>query len=697
MANLYTSSPLGLIDDINIIYQENNNKLETLFSSFKDGQNKHFLRRSSKSFRGILSQSPHSDEIYDISTTNIIEKLKGIPHLQLRYGDFAYLQDYGVYPNNRLIVARRFRNGIKDDLYAENGNNIGAPLATVIGYIKESDDFLDFSFSEQWVDAETSFKEIFNDVGKDFRLDKVNIKLGDELEKGLSIVPLPGSTELIQRRLMAALGIITDNGEEVEYKNGEFVNKTTQLKAQVPAIPIGDPNLIKEAQQRKTGSDSGLKGKFSVTLKVKYEQKFLNGNDPTLVYADILHNLLSMGTSRSTFYLGKNTDAANDLSKFFNDLYKDPIGKIGKILDIIVDSLESAKKTLSKLVQDVKDAAKSAAEGDTSKAKDLATNLAEGILSELVKISDEVKNFLKNKYRIRILGVINSLTGAPSTPWHVTIGNPLRPIFCSGDMLCSNVKVTLGPQLSFNDLPTFIEADISFISARNLGSQEIFAKLNAGGIRTTEGTNSLEDYDYSISISEDFWSTSLGQTQTGFVFSEVNFQGEQLTSGLEFVSRAITSQATDITNTQNLNNTSSSRIPESPITIPSLNITSLQSVSMINPDPFSTDFILDAGQMAESETLRENETQDLTGSLEGFTNQVEDPNETPNNGEDSDVPTTLNEQTSKNYNYTVKSYGPNRYVEVTDDSGNIVYSGDLYRNTEDELLIQEARIALNVV
>lgn len=696
MANLYTSSPLGLIDDINIIYQDNNGKLDTLFSSYKDGQNKHFLRRSSKGFRGILSQSPHSDEIYDISTTNIIERLKGIPHLQLRYGDFAYLHDYGVYPNNRLIVLRRFRNGIKDDLYAENGNLIGAPLATVIGYVKE-DNFLDFSFSEEWERSETSFKEIFNDIGKDFRLDKF-VQLGDYLAGGMASVPLPGATELIQRRLMAALGIITDNGEEVEYKNGQFVNKGTQLPAQVPAIPIGDPNLIKEAQRRKTGSDTGLKGKFNVTLKVKYEQKFLNGNDPTLVYADILHNLLSMGTSRSTFYLGKNTDAANDLSKFYNDLYKDPLGKIGKILDQLVDALEQAKKTLVELANKVADATTSAAEGDISKAKDLGTSLVEGVINTVKSAINGTINFLKNKYRIKILGVINALTGAPSTPWHVTIGNPLRPIFCSGDMLCTDVKVTLGQQLSFNDLPTFIEATITLTSARNLGSQEIFAKLNAGGIRTTEGTNSLEDYDYSISISEDFWSTTLGQTSSGFVFSEVNFQGEQLTSGLEFVSQAITSQTIDVTNTQNLNNTSSTKVPGAPITIPILNITSLQSVSMINPDPLSSDFILDAGQMAESETLRENETQDLTGSLEGFESQVAAVTETPNDGLESEVPTILNEQSSQNYNYAVKNFGSStKYVEVTDDSGNIVYSGDLYTNAEDELLIQEARIALNVV
>ena len=89
-----------------------------------------------------------------------------------------------------------------------------------------------------------------------------------------------------------------------------------------------------------------------------------------------------------------------------------------------------------------------------------------------------------NKYKVKIIGVINSLTGTPSGPWHITIGNPKHPIFSSGDMIVDNVKMTLGNVLSFNDLPSNITLEVEFKSARNLGGQEIFQKLNCGKERT---------------------------------------------------------------------------------------------------------------------------------------------------------------------------------------------------------------------
>ena len=75
---------------------------------------------------------------------------------------------------------------------------------------------------------------------------------------------------------------------------------------------------------------------------------------------------------------------------------------------------------------------------------------------------------------------MNALTGLPSTPWHITIGNPKKPLFTSGDMVMDNVKLTLGPILSYNDLPSTIKAEFTLKSARNLGAQEIFRKFNSG-------------------------------------------------------------------------------------------------------------------------------------------------------------------------------------------------------------------------
>ena len=121
-------------------------------------------------------------------------------------------------------------------------------------------------------------------------------------------------------------------------------------------------------------------------------------------------------------------------------------------------------------------------------------NAVEGIAKGKISLTDVGTQILKtitkgigsiiNKYKVKIIGVINSLTGTPSGPWHITIGNPKRPIFSSGDMIAEKVTLTLGNVLAFNDLPSSMTLEVEFMSARNLGGQEIFQKLNCGKERS---------------------------------------------------------------------------------------------------------------------------------------------------------------------------------------------------------------------
>ncbi len=146
------------------------------------------------------------------------------------------------------------------------------------------------------------------------------------------------------------------------------------------------------------------------------------------------------------------------------------------------------------------EAAVKQAEEDAKAADEKAEQERNKLLNEAVgQVENIVSSFVETivkKYRVRALGIVTSLTGLPSTPWHVTIGNPLRPILSSGDMECSDVNVNLGPQLSFNDLPSYIECEFTLKSARNLGTDEIMSKLNCGSIRiSTEAPSFWNFYD----------------------------------------------------------------------------------------------------------------------------------------------------------------------------------------------------------
>lgn len=479
MARIYTSSPLGLILEGDFSYGDGGN---SRFST-KNTLNKTSVNSKSGLVQHPLTlQSPdtvHVDDVYNIETFNIIDKLNDYPTMRLKWADFAYCRDYGVYPNNRLVVCRRFDHPMIDDLTFSGKDGASEPISTLITWMPESTEILSFNFGESWVEAQASFKDLLNDVGDDMGLGKINFKLGDALSAGMNLVSLPGFTQGLQRAILGEAGLID--------------------KSSVDIIPSGTPNLIKESMQRKLIKDetpgSGLVGKFSVVVKCAWEQKFISGVDPTLIYYDILQTILAFGGSQAVFYLGKRSNLGG-LGAALEDFLKP--GGATRLIKKVVESFAKALNELTKEINDLvgkffdsnygeKDSGGGGAEktadqieADEKKKRDETISDAQGQVTTIIK---GFADTIIKKYRVQALGVVTTLTGLPSTPWHITIGNPLRPIFSSGDMLTQDVKVNLGAQLSFNDLPSYIECEFTLASARNLGIDEIIEKLSCSGIR----------------------------------------------------------------------------------------------------------------------------------------------------------------------------------------------------------------------
>ena len=111
---------------------------------------------SSKTPQGNFKQRKtlHNNDVYDTSILNIIEHLAGTSG-SLKMADFAYLKDVGVYPNNRLMIARRFGGPIGDNIIKPKSTNAKGqvneygPLATLISWLPADTDFLNISFGEK--------------------------------------------------------------------------------------------------------------------------------------------------------------------------------------------------------------------------------------------------------------------------------------------------------------------------------------------------------------------------------------------------------------------------------------------------------------------------------------------------------------------------------------------------------------------
>lgn len=451
-------------------------------------------------YGGINKNSLHNNAVYDTSLLNIIERLSGT-EAALRPGDFAYLKDVGVYPNNRLMIARRFLSPHGDNIYGKAGNKVSSiPSAILISWKPQDEEFIEISFGEEWQEANADFTNVMNDLGKDFGMSG-DLSLGNIGNAAFNIVSLPGFTETLQRKILAKMGILTEDGAE-------------------QPLPSGNPNLIKVAKRRKTvgyeTAGSGLKCTVNVKMTCEWEQKFISGIDPTIVFQDLLSNVLRFGTSKSDVY---------GLSKEFEGKVKGWLDKpetfATDMVDYIVDALTGLKDNLSAAVKDFfgtgvtpdKKDADAKAVNESNKAAWRVAN-SDTIVDKAINGLSETLRKTIQKYRLEIEGIASALSGMPSTPWHITIGNPLRPTFCAGDMYMSdNMTLKLGSNLAFNDLPSNIIAEFTLTNARPWGLQEILAKFNAGSLRVSNGlkdTNSLRPGE----------KLSNGKTEDGEVYND---------------------------------------------------------------------------------------------------------------------------------------------------------------------------------
>jgi len=451
----------------------------------KDGTVKPGNNKGDTSTRRTL----HSNDVYDTSILNIIEKLAGTK-AALRPADFAYLKNVGVYPNNRLMIARRFAGPSDDNIMVPKRDSDLGSFATLISWKGENEDFLDITFGEEWVEAPADFKGILTSLGEDIGLGN----LGGISGAAGNALPLPGFTEIFQRQFLASLELIENSSKD--------------------SIPAGNPNLIKQAKMRKTigysEAGSGLKCTVNIKMVCEYELKYISGIDPTIVWMDLLGMITRFGTSNSETY-GLSAKVSAKLISWVNnpnqliseaaDALSNAIeGIITEITAAIKKAYDSAVTAANKLAEDEKTQEQNkSGDGEPQKEKkgsELAMeaankqrdeqNIWASALSATLRGVKTALYGLLQKYRVKIIGIVNALSGLPSTPWHITIGNPMRPVFCAGDMLVENVNLKLGPVLAFNDLPSSITVEFNLTNARPWGLQEIMAKFNSGYLRTVD-------------------------------------------------------------------------------------------------------------------------------------------------------------------------------------------------------------------
>jgi len=388
--------------------------------------------------------------------TDIIEKFsdENYPHMSISAADLAYLTELGVYPINRLVILRRYPENIivPHNLNDLVGSNV-KPLSTVIGWIDPEDEkMLSISFKEKWVTTTDMFWDVVNDI--------IKKDTGISLSKTMA---LPSWGQGFVFNFLTHAGYIDKNTKQENF------------------FPIGDPDVLKEASTRES-DNQGIDTSFSFTLKTSYEQKYINNIDPGSAMLDIINNVLKMGISDMRFMLGgKAKDIMNTINSSKNEQTKEWM------------------KTIGTLAKDFLNTIKGMYDGNRK-----------AIIPNILDMSVDAINDALFRFRWPLKGSLGLMTGQNTTPWHLTIGNPLNPIISSANMIVDG-DMDFGNEIGFNDMPTKINVSFNVKLGRPLGKSELIDILDNTYGRTY---SSIEDMATSSSSQKNTNTTSTTKNNT---------------------------------------------------------------------------------------------------------------------------------------------------------------------------------------
>ena len=398
-----------------------------------------------------------------LSIRHLVQWSEQYPALQLRGQDFAYCKNLDTYPNNRLIVLRRFKNGVPDNLFdyatpeTINDNNFLQPLSTLINWVKPNQEFLRMNFNENWEKYESSIMEtLASTFGKD--------GIGGKISKEGFVNSVVSN---------GIVGIFMDSlGEaDKQFKQESGVNYLERNFE-------GNPNLIKSAKKRKTGG-GGLNSKITFDLTFEYEMRYINGIDPGVAMLDLISNCMRMGTSTSEFRfaipaLKENTAIKKAIEGNFSIEFE-------KVESAINAFTEKITKTVNTIIKKGKEELE---DKSTSDILEDATNTA--------------LKFVISRYRENLKAALSVDTGLESGIWHVTIGNPKNPIVSCGDLILTNSSLSLGKELGYNDFPNEFSIKYDLESARERGRDELERVFNCGRGRIYTYNKASNNPDYGI-------------------------------------------------------------------------------------------------------------------------------------------------------------------------------------------------------
>ncbi len=257
-------------------------------------------------------------------------------------------------------------------------------------------------------------------------------------------------------------------GQESWYHNNDAYYHVDQNKIYEPKNTIQEIDYYEGKLQ--------FSHEFSIVFS--YKLRAYDNISPKAAMLDLLANITKTCYSAGSFWGGRkqingpqpNPTAWNKANSFIDKTW-DKLGSglatllsggydmasiLGSISQFASEMIGQAQELAKNIGQSVKD-------GTAGKK---FVNAFKSFNSRF-GISDQIKGALKDAMgRPQLYAFDSLLSGGDTGMWHLTIGNPLRPIITIGNLEVTNTEIQhLGP-LGIDDFPTELKVTVSFKHAR---------------------------------------------------------------------------------------------------------------------------------------------------------------------------------------------------------------------------------------
>lgn len=356
------------------------------------------------------------------------------------YSDFMYCKHLGKVSNNYMITLRRFplpvddfigAQGVdietRDKASSQNASCIGCMITWLGVSGNDMSSILKYNFKMPFKEEDAS-RQDRNESSADNNLTMLN-SIFSVFDKQYRKQYMEGyAGEAANKAFGEAFGYlgIPNFIDNPPYKN--YASQEDSMKV------YGPVDSIRSTYMR---DDKGLTYQQSFTLVFEYELRSYNGINGKQAMLDLISNILNVTYTTGSFWGGGYKGFAAHQSNIFANL------NVFKANGGFTDFVDKFSEDLSGLGDTIKSfSLKDVFKGLNS----LGGMFMAGFLNKLGRPNKVMYNSL--------------LSPAPIGFWHVTIGNPKRPIMSIGNMVITDVSVEHQGPLGLDDFPTGLKVTV---------------------------------------------------------------------------------------------------------------------------------------------------------------------------------------------------------------------------------------------